>query len=176
MVKVLFLDLDGTVRQTKSGRKFINEPEDQELINGAFEGIFYYYQRDWKIIGVTNQGGVGRGYKSIKSCIEEQQLTLKLTKYLQCIYFCPDYAGLELWRVDEVRKNQYREFNHLQFGSFRKPGAGMINFALGQNFGNSRPEKIEMVGDRPEDEQCAKAANIEFRWADEWREAAIALS
>jgi phosphoglycolate phosphatase-like HAD superfamily hydrolase len=31
------------------------------------------------------------------------------------------------------------------------------------------PTEILMVGDRPEDEQCAKNANIPFMWAHDWR-------
>ena len=30
-------------------------------------------------------------------------------------------------------------------------------------------EQILYVGDRPEDEQAAKAAGVDFMWADEWR-------
>jgi len=37
--KILFLDLDGTVRRTKSGAIFINDPYDQELIPGTKEAI-----------------------------------------------------------------------------------------------------------------------------------------
>lgn len=39
MTKILFLDLDGTVRRTKSGATFINDPLDQELIPGVEEAI-----------------------------------------------------------------------------------------------------------------------------------------
>jgi len=31
MTKILFLDLDGTVRRTKSGATFINDPYDQDM-------------------------------------------------------------------------------------------------------------------------------------------------
>lgn len=39
MSKILFLDLDGTVRKSKSGATFINDPYDQELIPGVEEAI-----------------------------------------------------------------------------------------------------------------------------------------
>lgn len=38
----LFLDLDNTVRQTKSGKQFINDPTDQKLILGVKEAIAFY--------------------------------------------------------------------------------------------------------------------------------------
>jgi D-glycero-D-manno-heptose 1,7-bisphosphate phosphatase len=47
-MKILFLDLDGTVRKTKSGATFINDPYDQELIVGV-EGAIALYN-DYKII------------------------------------------------------------------------------------------------------------------------------
>ncbi|NDJ25953.1 hypothetical protein GS682_31100 [Nostoc sp. B(2019)] len=39
MTKILFLDLDGTIRRTKSGTTFINKPENQEIIPGVQEAI-----------------------------------------------------------------------------------------------------------------------------------------
>lgn len=30
------------------------------------------------------------------------------------------------------------------------------------------PDEVLMVGDRPEDEQAAIAANIPFKWAKDW--------
>lgn len=42
----------------------------------------------------------------------------------------------------------------------------MIRLALGI----VNPSECWMIGDRPEDEQCAAAANINFMWADVWRD------
>jgi len=52
------------------------------------------------------------------------------------------------------------------YGNFRKPLPGMLNFA--KNY-YGVPDQILMVGDRPEDEQAAIAANVPFMWADTWR-------
>ena len=49
-MKILFLDLDGTVRKTKSGATFINDPYDQELIPGVENAIARY--KGWKIFGI----------------------------------------------------------------------------------------------------------------------------
>jgi len=88
MTKILFLDLDGTVRETKSGATFINKPDDQKLIEGVQETISNY--DGWRIIGITNQGGVATGFKSLKSCLLEQAQTLQLLPRMERIYFCPD--------------------------------------------------------------------------------------
>ncbi|YAF99498.1 MAG: hypothetical protein AB3A66_29745 (plasmid) [Nodularia sp. CChRGM 3473] len=69
MTKILFLDLDGTVRRTKSGKTFINTPLDQEIIPGVTEAISHY--SDHYLIGITNQGGVAAGKKSLEDAIAE---------------------------------------------------------------------------------------------------------
>jgi D-glycero-D-manno-heptose 1,7-bisphosphate phosphatase len=186
MTKILFLDLDGTVRQTKSGATFINDPYDQQLIPGVEEAIIPY--RNWVIIGITNQGGVGAGFKTLENCILEQEETLRLIPELRFILFCPDNDGLECFMVERlcvtrlgvagvyekgVNPTLYPS-HHLdnslvhveQCGYFRKPNCGMV--VSGRAFYGSASELL-MIGDRPEDQECAKNANIPFMLAHEWR-------
>jgi hypothetical protein len=56
-MKILLVDCDGTIRQPKSGAKFINKPDDQQPIPGAVEATRHYFQKDWLIVGITNQAG-----------------------------------------------------------------------------------------------------------------------
>ncbi|MBO3463670.1 HAD-IIIA family hydrolase [Aetokthonos hydrillicola Thurmond2011] len=162
-MKILFLDLDGTVRETKSGKTFINDPEDQQLMKGVKEALSRY--KDWLLIGVTNQGGVAVGHKSIQDAIKEQKITIELAG-LDFAYFCPDYEGLTCYKVfGEDDYNIIKKDSIEELGSFRKPGAGMVNMAIKY----LSPDECLMVGDRPEDEQCAKSAGIRFIPAVEWR-------
>jgi D-glycero-D-manno-heptose 1,7-bisphosphate phosphatase len=166
MTKILLVDCDGTIRQPKSKAKFINKPSDQEPIPGAVEAINHYHSKGWLIVGITNQAGVAAGHKSLKDCIEEQQYTLRLFPQLKGIYFCPDYEGDICYFVDE---NNYRQCpKWLPNIYFRKPSCGMLLKAL-IDF-NGDINQAWMVGDRPEDEQAAAAAGINFMWADIWRE------
>ena len=48
----------------------------------------------------------------------------------------------------------------------RKPGPRMLLEAM-SDF-EALPEETLFVGDRPEDEQAARAAGIAFQWADEF--------
>jgi D-glycero-D-manno-heptose 1,7-bisphosphate phosphatase len=57
--------------------------------------------------------------------------------------------------------------NAKRYGNFRKPNPGMIR--LGLEYYKEKPEQILMVGDRSEDQECAANANINFIWAEEWR-------
>lgn len=56
--KLLLLDCDGTIREPRSGAKFIQRPEDQKIIAGADKAIAHYHQEGWILVGITNQGGV----------------------------------------------------------------------------------------------------------------------
>ena len=165
-MKILFLDLDGTIRQPKSGAKFINNPEDQELLPGVAAAIAHYKNQGWLLIGVTNQGGVAAGHKSIEDAIKEQQVTLEIAK-LDIIYFSPTYEGLECYKITNQAKDIIKQFSIQEFGSFRKPGPGMLNLPL--KYLGVQPEDCWMVGDRSEDEQAAVAARVNFCPADVWR-------
>jgi len=166
--KILFLDLDGTCRRTKSGATFINDPYDQELIDGVEDAIARYH--DYKIIGVTNQGGVIAGYKSLENCFEEQRQTLKLLPQMSLLLFCTD-NGDTMFRLSQRALEMHgmpimtNRSNH--FGNFRKPNSGMIVF--GMKYSREKLEEILMVGDRIEDQQAAANANIPFMWAEDWR-------
>jgi len=164
MSKIIFFDLDGTLRQTKSGKTFINEPEDQQPIEGTQKALSYYQEKGFLLIGITNQGGVAAGHKSLQSAIEEQRITLELFPELSEIFFCPNW-GESCYQLS--RGNQPLEFSAPLSGdgtaiSCRKPGHGMLLTA-------TRPlaelKDCWMIGDRPEDQQCAEAAGVKFVWA-----------
>lgn len=96
---LVLLDMDGTVRRAKSGAKFINNPYDQELMPGAIDALCQIHDAGHSIIGITNQGGVKAGFKSLANCIREQRLTIKLSNGLiDAIAFCPN-DGESAWMV-----------------------------------------------------------------------------
>jgi D-glycero-D-manno-heptose 1,7-bisphosphate phosphatase len=165
MSKIIFFDLDGTLRTTKSGKTFINEPEDQQPIEGTQKALSYYQNKGFVLIGITNQGGVAAGHKSLESAIEEQRITLQLFPELSEIFFCPNYDGESCWQISNG--NVPLDFAAPRAGngtaiSCRKPGHGMLLVA-------ARPlaelKDCWMIGDRPEDQQCAEAAGVKFVWA-----------
>ena len=168
--KLLIVDLDGTVRCPKSDAKFINEPDDQELIPGALDMLQHYQQDGWVIVAATNQGGVAAGKKTLEQCIKEQQITMQLAPQLEAIFYCPDYEGKQL---GIIHPNGLKDFGEPEgFSSFRKPGSGMIEFIMHRWFKNRYGDllhKILFVGDREEDEQAAMSARVPFKWAHEWR-------
>jgi D-glycero-D-manno-heptose 1,7-bisphosphate phosphatase len=159
MTKIFFFDLDGTLRESKSGKTFINEPDDQMPIAGASKAIAHYSD-SFICIGITNQGGVAAGHKSLGSAIEEQHITLNLFPELSEIFFCPNW-GESCYQIS--RGNVLLLFEAPIGGdglkvSCRKPGHGMLLIAS-QTFGL---DNAWMTGDRPEDEKCATVADINF--------------
>ncbi len=168
-MKILFCDLDGTLRRPKSGAKFINDPQDQEPMPGALSCLSHYHQHGFRLIGITNQGGVAAGHKSLSDAVLEQQITLQLFPTLGLIYFCPDYEGLECCKVSRTDSQQINQSASptLAFGSFRKPGPGMINLYLqSPDLPSVKLTDCFMMGDRDEDLGAATAAGINFFWAE----------
>lgn len=161
MANILFLDLDGTVRRTKTGATFINDPYDQELIPGVKEAIARH--QDWVVVGISNQGGVGSGFKTFKNCLEEQTRTMELLPQIQNINFCTGMNGTGGFRC-------YPNGGVVILPSsknYRKPSPDMILQFL-EDFAEKNNTYL-MVGDRPEDQECAKNAGIDFMWAETWR-------
>ncbi len=180
MTKLLIVDCDGTLREPQSDAKHIHSPKDQQIIPGADKALSYYHNQGYIIIGITNQGGVEKGYKTLKNTIEEQVYTLRLFPEILYIYFCPDMRGNQLVKVglrdddfyvEEYKRSDFLYLNmpgELKYKSFRKPGNGMLMMAIDSL--DKYPEQILYVGDRPEDKQAAMTAEINFLWADKWRE------
>lgn len=167
-MKLLLVDCDGTIREPDSGEKFIQYPQDQRIIRGADKAITSYSPSEWTIVGITNQGGVAAGHKSLSDCCNEQRYTLELFPQISAIYFCPDYNGWECWVVDRYQlPRESREFGY-EGRHFRKPGAGMLKFAMWQY---GIPERqVFYVGDRAEDEEAAMRAGVQYMDADIWRD------
>lgn len=159
MNKILFTDLDGTIREPLSGGKFISNPSDQQLIPGIERAIAHFMREgNWELIGVTNQAGVAAGHKSLDDCIQEQLRTMDLLPAIKEINFCTDFEGTTAYRVSRAG-----ELVKLPPGeNYRKPGAGMLTQYL-ETY-PLYPEYALMIGDREEDRMAAKAAGIDFMW------------
>jgi len=164
-MSLLLVDLDGTIREPLSGQQYFQHPEDQQIIVGA-DLALRSYDDEWIIVGLTNQGGVAAGHKSIQECIAEQQYTLQLFPQLKEIYFCPDFEGRRCFRV--THHNVHNHSKTKWSGQYRKPRAGMLKLAMVRH--KHSPQGTWYVGDRPEDEKAAHRADVQFQWAQDWIE------
>lgn len=172
MTKAILFDIDGTLTETISGKTFKQNPTDIKAIEGIKRGLEYFSKLRYTLIGISNQGEVAAGHKSIDSAIEEMQNTLKLLP-LECIYICPDFEGNEVYAINytdyrhQLRNKLYHPNakNTLLFDSFRKPNPGMIAKAI-WDFNLHDALDMWYIGDRPEDESAAAAAGVNFLWAE----------
>ena len=92
MKPALLLDRDGVINKEKS---YLYKIEDFEFIDGIFETCQHFQNRDYKIVIVTNQAGIARGYykESDLAVLHEwmcQQFSKKSIN-IDGIYHCPHH-------------------------------------------------------------------------------------
>lgn len=161
-VPILFLDLDGTVRKgfDELGR-FVNDDCDVELFPKMTERLLSYKQQGWRIVGVTNQGGISTGDCTYEGAVRATVRTQEL-------------SGGAFDHIIMCQHHPAAKDPEMAMCFCRKPKIGML--VMAQMWLNERhpdeiypPHMMVMVGDRPEDENCAKSAGITFMSAADWR-------
>ncbi len=150
----LLLDFDGTIRKSKTG-EFIQNSRDIELIPGIEKIIWLYRDMGFLILGVSNQGGVAHGFKLPMEIENEMDATLKLFQQPH------PFHGVKFCFSDA--KGKIEPYCHRSLN--RKPNYGMLAVmeieAYNQGVIIDWDNSI-FVGDRPEDEECAKSAGVKF--------------
>jgi D-glycero-D-manno-heptose 1,7-bisphosphate phosphatase len=174
-MNLLMVDIDGTLTETLSGEPFKKHPRDCKIIQGADKAIAHYKKAGWNIFGISNQGGVEAGFKTIESAAEEMNYTLYLFPELSAIYFCPDMKGerlISIWKETSIATD-VSKFTPELIGLYRKPNAGMLNYIMNTMEEEGEGEELQRiwyVGDRPEDSKAAINAGVNFCHASWWRE------
>ncbi|MDQ3265168.1 MAG: HAD-IIIA family hydrolase [Myxococcota bacterium] len=143
----LLVDLDGTVRTTRSGRPHPVKAWDQVIRPGVEARLREFKERRFKIVGVTNQGGVAFGYlteldvEAVNRHLEEELLP----GVFELILYCPFHPK---GQVGQYRKDSQD----------RKPNPGMAikaQASLGLDLSRS-----VMIGDMESDRHFARNAGI----------------
>lgn len=146
----LFLDRDGVININKG---YVHKPEDCEFIEGIFNLVRRANQLTYKVIVVTNQAGIGRGYYSEEIFLSfSAWMKKEFQKHdaiLDEIYFCPHHP------VHGIGE-------YLKPCECRKPAAGMLMQA--KEVHNIDMSRSIMVGDSLSDIAAANAANVRYRY------------
>ncbi len=88
--KAVFLDRDGTINKDKG---YVYRAEDFEFIEGVIDAIISLNKNMFKVIVVTNQSGIGRGFfseedvKNLHVFINSE--LRKHNAWIDKFYFCP---------------------------------------------------------------------------------------
>jgi D-glycero-D-manno-heptose 1,7-bisphosphate phosphatase len=146
MAKALFLDRDGVINHEVG---YLYRSEDVRWVDGIFSLCRVAVQAGYKLVVVTNQSGIARGYYTEADFgVLMEWMRAKFVAEgaaLDAVYFCPYHPqhGIGVYR---------------QENEDRKPGPGMLlraardlNLDLAQSM---------MVGDRCSDVGAAKRAGL----------------
>lgn len=162
MVPVLYCDIDGTIRWGKDELgHFVNAAVDVHVFDEVPDLLWGYKKLGWRIVGISNQGGIALGHMDMATCIEAMSETQYQTRNaFDKIAWCSHHPAAD---NPEMRACWCR-----------KPRAGLVIEAAydlaDKHPGEIYPPHLSLfVGDRPEDEQCAENAGLRFMNAAEWR-------
>ena len=148
--RLLLLDRDGTLNES-SGPGPPNHPQEVTLLPGVAARLHEFASMGWRLIIVTNQGGVAFGYLSEEQAHATHQALLDaLPVDMEATYLCPHHPKGTIPRYAKPCPN-------------RKPAPGAILDAL-DRYG-AKPQDCLFVGDQDTDLQAAKAAGVPFEWA-----------
>lgn len=144
--RALFLDRDGVINVDHG---YVHSVENFDFVDGIFDLTAAAHAMGYRLVVVTNQAGIGRGYFS-------EAVFRELTDWMcaqfevhgapiEKVYFSPFHptAGIGEYRKDE---------------DTRKPGPGMI-LKAGRELGLSLEDSI-LIGDKASDILAGVAAGV----------------
>ena len=138
-IKTIFLDRDGVINKETG---YLHKIEDFKFINGVFEACQHYEQLGYKIVIVTNQSGISRGY-----------------------YSEDDFRNITDWMITQFNKNNIQILDtfhcpHLPDSgcNCRKPKPGMLLEAKKKY--NINMLESWMIGDKETDITAAISSGI----------------
>ncbi len=142
--RVVFLDRDGTMNMEVN---YLHRPEDLVLIDGCTEAVRLLNEAGYKVIVVTNQAGVARGYYKEEDVdilhAYMNDLLKKKGAHVDAFYYCPHHP--------EHGIGEYKKKCHC-----RKPGTGMFEQAEGDLPGGIDKENSFMIGDKLLDTEAGR--------------------
>lgn len=153
MKKSIILDRDGVINYDYG---YVYKYSNFKFKKGVIEFLKKLNTNKFKIIIITNQSGIGRGYylksdffnlhKKIKSYLSKKNI------FIDDVYFCPHHPR---HAKDKYKKKCF----------CRKPKPGMILKAIKEN--NLDRRDLFMIGDKRSDFLAAKNSSIKFFYAEE---------
>lgn len=146
MDKIVFLDRDGTINREV---EYLYRPSDLEILPGIPESLRKLKNHGFKLVVVTNQAGVARGYykeedvKHLHEYLNEQ--LAKDGAAIDGFYYCPHHPvhGIGKYKAE---------------CSCRKPQTGMFEMAE-KHFSVDKTHSY-MIGDKLLDTEAGKRFGV----------------
>ena len=133
----VFVDRDGTIMENVD---YCSDPKQVRIFPGVPESLRRLKSNGFRLIIITNQSGIGRGFFTIEQyrAVEAEVLRQLGDGLIDATYFCPDVPG--------------------QRSSCRKPAPGMILQA-------TQEHRIDLsrsffIGDKEIDAECGRNAGV----------------
>lgn len=133
----VFIDRDGTIMHDAD---YCSDPKQVEVFQGAPEALRLLKKKNYKLIIITNQSGIGRGFFTVEQyrTVEAEVLCQLGDGLIEATYFCPDVPGVP--------------------SKCRKPAPGMILQA-------ARDHGVDLarsffIGDKEIDVECGRNAGV----------------
>lgn len=147
LVPAVFIDRDGTLIEDKH---YLADPHKIAFIGGALEGVSRLKETGYRIVVISNQSGVARGFYPLETVdLVHQQLRRLMSEAgaePDDIRFCPHYPD-----GDDSR--------YTCDCDCRKPKPGMIEDAA-REIGIDLKRSI-LIGDKFSDIQCGRVVGME---------------
>jgi len=138
-MKVIFLDRDGVINQEIG---YLHKSKDFKFVDGILEACIFFQSLEYKLIVVTNQSGIARGY------YKEEDFHM-LTKWMVAQFDNRNIDILDVFFCPHGPKSTCK---------CRKPQPGMLIDARDKYDINM--EESWMIGDREGDINAAIAAGV----------------
>ncbi len=142
MNKAVFLDRDATLN-SDIGHYYIYRPEDFQLNPGVLKGLKLLVDAGYKLIVVSNQGGIAKGiygHEDVAAVHQKmKELLARAGISLTAIYYCPHHEDIAPCKC-------------------RKPGTLLFEQAIESHAIDIG--KSYMIGDSERDMQAAKAVGL----------------
>src|SRR5256886_3729890 len=131
------VDRDGTIMHDAD---YCSDPKQVQIFDGAAATLRRLKDAGYKIIVITNQSGIGRGFFSEKQyhAVESEVLRQLGNNLIDATYFCPDAPGKP--------------------SKCRKPEPGMVLEAVRDH--DVDLSRSFLIGDKEIDAECAHNAGV----------------
>lgn len=149
MYKIAFLDRDGVINKSNKNNGYIGKIKDFVLIPGVIKTIKYLKALNYKVVIVSNQSGIARGFfteKDVNKLHQYLQTKLKVKNTrIDKIFYCPYHINGKIKKYKKKSK-------------LRKPDNGM--FKIVNNIWKVDKKNSFMIGDQLTDMEFAKKSGI----------------